>query len=249
MLNQAEATRFSPLSTPDGIYSQPFTSEELAELMVLAQYLLPGETVEPYIPSSVVEQAINWFSDWFIHYIERVGAENVIITYNQVGGTWFKDDLRQACLQKGFDFDSLVVRPIRVSTSSGEKQYARVKKDKFKWLDAETSIEGKIVISLDDIGDRGYTQRVIRSLAKSQGAKDVITVNLLEKLRPDFDAKGIKKKNNPDIALLMSQFLFLIGRGLDAGSDNLTRETAFRNARNVIVLQTQPQVTELPIAA
>ena len=235
-------TIHSPFSQADGHYPDlDFTQHEYTQIQELEPHLTFSpevqEVVTPYISKNLLDSAVSWFAQELIQVIEKHGEDNVLITYNLDGANWFWWRLRAGLIHQAYPPDILQAKSIRVTTSTGFQSFKpELNQAKLKWLPT-SDLTDKIVISLDDIGDSGYTQAAIKELALHDGARQVITVNLLEKILPPPK----KKLHHPDYALLVSQHAFLIGGGLDSGTDRLEREQRFRNLNLIAVLEQATQ--------
>jgi|GEM_PF-3530275 len=237
---RSRPTIHSPYSQDDGEYPDlEFTETEQEQLQQLQPHLMLAgelqETAVPYISQTILQSAIEWFAKELIEIVETYGPEKVIVTSNIEGATWFWRRLRAALIHQAYPPDILTAKTIRVTTNTGFKTFKpEVNQAKLKWL-APEELQDKILVSLDDIGDSGFTQAAIAELALKDGAQEVITVNLLEKLLP----APAKKLHQPDYALLISKHAFLIGGGLDSGTTEAEREKLFRNLNLIAVLEQQ----------
>jgi len=246
-----EETIFSPHASVDGNYPI-FTSEQkrvtdLNQLLHEKGALDDDESLSALVSPELVEQAMDWFIDEVLFKkINEYGAENVILTYNRRGAWWFMRRLKnrlveRGILEKGFsleDFKSNIaeVLPIRVTSSSGYQEFNR-NAQFIRWFNDDVDLTQKCVISLDDIGDRGVTQRLVVEKLKQMGAKEAIAVNLVEKLVPSNIDDDKKKVWSPNYALLTIAYIYALGEGLDSGKGNIFRETKLRNIPGVVGLQ------------
>lgn len=232
-------------STETHYYYDRFTDEELDTLEAQAGEILnENEWIVPLIPESVVRASIQIYAKSFIDQLlistgldkEVVTLEDFksvareyVVTYNLKGAKWFKEGFEEACLeelQNRFEgvvslFQAgLTIEPIRVTSSTGAQAFGEAKV--VLW-DANM-IRGKHVISLDDIGDRGITQKTIKNKAILDGALSCTTVNLIEKIVPDDIDEAHQKKYSPDTFLLEIGNFYVIGWGLDDGKRDETRD-------------------------
>ncbi len=255
--SKAEQTIYSPQSSASGIYENTFTAEELSELRELAAKILnENEWIAPLIPELVIRQSVEWYAQLFIgNLLKQINpkgdeitleefknvAENYLVIYNLNGAKWFKEAFELACLEElKSHFENinvlsdanLKISSVHVTSSSGKKTFNKAAQ--FKVWD-EKIINGKHVISLDDIGDRGTTQETIRERLLTDGALSTTTVNLVEKIVPDDIDEEHQKKHSPDIALLQAAYHFLLGWGLDDGKREETR-----NFKTIAILDSKP---------
>lgn len=238
----ARQPTYSPQSSETGYYPEEFSDEELAKLEIAAKKLLgENEWIVPLIPKLLIEKSVDWFAYHLIDELisknkntdleefKKIASEH-LITYNLKGAKQFKEALEKSCLAilkkrfpdiKNVSDAGLNFVAIHVTSSSGKKTFS--KKNIFDVWPASL-LKGKILISLDDIGDRGVTQKSIKEQALIDGAKEVITVNMVEKDVPKDVEEEKRKIASPDIALLRVAFMYLLGWGLDDGVREETRE-------------------------
>ena len=230
MSNSLTEVQSSPFSDKDGEYGNDFSSEELKAVEALQAMYLDGEIVAPYIPEMIVKQSLEWFVDQLHEWLhDQIDAgEKVLIIYNLKGAEYFWIDIQRVWIEKfSCHLDAMAeAKPVRVSTSVGEKEFGEVNEELLKW---EIDPRGKTVVSLDDIGDRGDTQQAIVKKLKDGGAKEVIVVNLTE--------KDVDKSFEADAFLLWVVNEFLLGRGLDSGTNDSELEDAQRNLKTIVQLQ------------
>ncbi len=241
-----EKTLYSPFSSADGLYPDTFTKEELAQLQELASEILDeNEWLAPLIPELIIRESIRWYAQLFIgELIKQIPnkkdkidledfqnvADNYQIIYNLNGAKWFAEAFAETCLEELLQYfpeiqslgeAKIKISPVRVTTSSGKMTFN--KDAQFKIWNSGI-VDGKHVISLDDIGDRGTTQQAIREKLLADGARSITTVNMVEKIVPEDIDEEHQKKYSPDIALLKAAYYFLLGWGLDDGKRDATRE-------------------------
>ncbi len=234
MVYQEKQTVYSPISDPQGDYTHhDFSFEEVSAATKLNRHMTAKEQLELYIPAETVRLSVVWFVHELRKQIEAT-EDRLILVFNLMGAYWFTNLILEA-YEAEFGsslLDEVELHPIRVSTSHGYQDFnEEASQEQLLWPFAPHSLGDRTVFSLEDIGDRGRTQQIIKELAYRDGAQNVLTVNLFEKLRDD-----ITKHEEPDYVLLIVAQFFLLGVGLDSGTDNLTRELAFRQLKTVAKL-------------
>jgi hypoxanthine-guanine phosphoribosyltransferase len=251
---EADEVVYSPHSKIDGIYPddefQPDALQVVADFA--KKNLNKGEWIVPWVPEQIIEKAVAWYANSFLQMIIKdsldlvntsqvclenfkTAADKYLVTSNLNGARWFTDEFEKSCLKQLIalsDVDSsfgnvssiseagINILEVKVTSSTGHQAFGKAKVVDF---DGSKMI-GKHVISLDDIGDRGITQKTVKEEALAAGAAEVTTVNLIEKQVPDTVPEDQQKKSHPDVALLAVAYQFLLGWGLDDGTRDITRE-------------------------
>ena len=231
----SKETVFSPLA-PLNERRIPCPDDDLTAQAQYEGILEPNEYLEAYISAEEVQKAVAWAGQ-VISELVAADPENTVLFYIKEGGSWFWNAIQKL-------YPELQATGIKISTSDGPQTFrTKVNRHKFLWP-GKSMIEGKKMIVLDDVGDRGYTQEVVSRLARRQGVREVITVNLIEKL-----GECIRKRHIPSYTGLFSGNYFLVGCGLDDGSPDKKRENFFRSQNAVYILRKREMNTPLPAKA
>lgn len=191
---------FSPHSSLQGIYP---IDDQTIEDAALSQ-LLPGESLTPIVPAPIIDAAIGWA---LTHPLRQLLARpNLDVVYNLQGAEYFYLALRTLN-------PSFTGSPIKVSRSLGHMSFGEVDQSKLHWPEELADLTGRHLLVLEDINDEGETLKTVAEIARQKGAAAVTAMVLFEKLLPK------PKAYLPAIALLSVPQVFLVGAGLDEGSD------------------------------
>lgn len=212
MSEKNERTIFSPYSNHKGKYNLAalHTSDEKLQ----NEDLDKDEELALYLPA----KAIGWAVDWLANmpdFAQEFQDKNTVVLYNLKGAEYFYQKLQAY-------FPQVEGRAIRFTTSTGYQTFGDINQKDLQWVDSG-SLKDKKVIVLEDMNDSGTTLEAIKNLALQEGAREVKTVALYDKLVPN-------KKHQLTIALLQLMNLFYVGTGLDEGNNRL------RNMENLAVL-------------
>lgn len=189
----------SPYSSADGLY--PLTSLDIEEAAY--DQINSDEDLVPLIEAELIEEAIKWFAT---EILPQELTPDTIVCYNLQGAEHFFTRLQA-------HNPDLQGYPIRVSRSLGHMQFGEIDWEKFSWFPNDVNIQGKRILIVEDINDEGLTLQTVEKLALQNGAAETKSVVLFEKLIGEIEG------SIPDYALLQVAAEFLVGRGLDEGTN------------------------------
>ncbi len=221
---QLEHTMYSPVSDFEGQY--PF-SGKTPDLRTSSPVDEEKELLIPYVEEEKVREAITWFVK---EVLSTLIDENTVLLHNMKGAETFYREMQHVYeeLQPGLTFDS---HEIKVGRISGFKE--TTKKEEFakvQWVD-QSIIQGKRVLIIEDINDTGRTLAYTVERLIEEGAAAVETVVLFEKILEETAA------HIPTYALLRVIHEFLVGWGLDEGTDR------FRDLVTLCILKSKEELT------
>ena len=131
---------------------------------------------------------------------QKIKNQNAIMLCVMNGGLITTSDIMRG-LQCDVRLDYLQVARYRDKTVGGSLHWHK---------EPQLSLEGQVVVLVDDIYDEGYTLEEVVSYCKRKGAKQVITVVLLFKQK-----EGRKVSMQPDIFGLEVSDRYVFGYGMD----------------------------------
>ena len=130
----------------------------------------------------------------------KIENQNAIMLCVMNGGLVITSDILRA-LQCEVRLDYLQVARYRDKTVGGSLHWHK---------EPQLSLEGQVVVLVDDIYDEGYTLEEVVSYCRRMGAKEVITAVLLLK-----EKKERKVSMQPDIYGLDVNDRYVFGYGMD----------------------------------